>query len=170
MSEGAPLDEATMKFGLLMESAQAHQQLAEAQLARLQAHTQDLDEIVRDEIRATLIRELQAVSTESARATQALRGLQRSHSFRRALWSVIMTTLCAAVPMAIARWVLPSASDLAVLETRRQQLALSVQRLEQRGGLIELRRCGEHERICVRIDHKAAAYGEKSDYFVVAGY
>ena len=42
-----------MKFGLLMESAQAHQKLAETHSEQLRAHTQDLDGVVRDEIRRT---------------------------------------------------------------------------------------------------------------------
>src|SRR6202171_6593087 len=67
------MDDATMKFGLLMESAQAHQKLAEAQLDKLRAHTDDLDGVVRDEIRRTLIEELQMLTAESTRATQALR-------------------------------------------------------------------------------------------------
>ena len=54
----ATVDETTMKFGLLMESAQAHQKLAETHLERLRAHTQDLDGVVRDEIRRTLVEEL----------------------------------------------------------------------------------------------------------------
>ncbi len=59
-----------MKFGLLMESAQAHQKLAEAQLEKLRAHTQDLDSVVRDEIRRTLVEELQMLTAESTRAAQ----------------------------------------------------------------------------------------------------
>jgi hypothetical protein len=58
----AVLDDATMKVGLLMESAQAHQKLAEGQLERLRAHTQDLDSVVRDEIRRTLVEELRALT------------------------------------------------------------------------------------------------------------
>jgi hypothetical protein len=49
------MDDATMKFGLLMESAQAHQKLAETHLEQLRAHTRDLDGVVRDEIRRTLV-------------------------------------------------------------------------------------------------------------------
>jgi hypothetical protein len=40
------VDETTMKFGLLMESAQAHQKMAETHLEKLRAHTQDLDGVV----------------------------------------------------------------------------------------------------------------------------
>ncbi len=60
MSERAPaMDDTTMKFGLLMESAQTHQKLADAHLEKLRAHTRDLDGVVREEIRRTLVEELQ---------------------------------------------------------------------------------------------------------------
>ena len=67
------LDDATMKFGLLMESAQAHQRLAESNLEKLRVHTQGLDMVVRDEIRRTLIEELQMLTVESKRASEVLR-------------------------------------------------------------------------------------------------
>ena len=46
-----PLDDATLKLGLLMEGAQVQQKAAETQLEKLRAHTEDLDGVVRDEIR-----------------------------------------------------------------------------------------------------------------------
>ena len=49
-----------MKLGLLMEAAQAQQGLAAQALERLREHTAGLDAVVREEIRATLIEELQA--------------------------------------------------------------------------------------------------------------
>ena len=42
-------------------------------------------------------------------------------------------------------------------------------RLEQQGGRIDWRHCGEAARLCVRVDRKAPTYGEKADYYVVAG-
>ncbi len=59
-----------MKFGLLMESAQTHQKMAEAHLEKLRAHTQELDGVVREEIRRTLIEELQEL-TDGERARDA---------------------------------------------------------------------------------------------------
>ena len=67
-----PVGDEAMKFGLLMESAQAHQKLAETHLTKLLAHTQGLDDVVRDEIRRTLIEEFQALSAESDRVTAAM--------------------------------------------------------------------------------------------------
>jgi hypothetical protein len=171
MSERATAaDDTTMKFGLLMESAQAQQKLAEAQLEALRAHTQGLDGIVREEIRRTLVEELKELTLESQRATQALHGMKRAAGLRTLLLSVVVAVLCTAIPGAMARWVLPSAAEVEALRVRRDQLAASLARLELEGGRVDWRRCGESARLCVRIDRAAPAYGEKADYYVVKGY
>jgi hypothetical protein len=164
------LDDTTLKLGLLMESVQAHQKLAEGHLEQLRAHTRDLDAVVRDEIRRTLIEELQMLWTESKRATEALRRVGRGASVRVGLSSIVIAALCGGIPMAIIRSALPSASELAAMRARRDELSASVAILEGRGGRIDWRHCGEKARLCVRVDRKAPTYGEKADYFVVAGY
>lgn len=170
MSERAAVDDETMKFGLLMESAQAHQKLAEAHLEKLRAHTQDLDDVVRDEIRRTLIEELRSLTAESDRATRALREMKRTVQMRGALWNIGIVLLCAAIPSIIAHWALPSMSDIAALRARRDTLAQNVTQLEQRGGKVDWRSCGDLRQLCVRIDRKAPIYGDKADYYVVKGY
>jgi hypothetical protein len=171
MSERGPgFDEATMKFGLLMESAQAHQKLAETQLEQLRSHTQDLDGVVRDEIRRTLVDELKTLTAETTRAAQALRRIRRVGAMRGAVWSLSLASLCAVIPVAVARWVLPSPAELASLRTRRDEMNQNLQRLQQLGGRVEWRRCGEAGRLCIRVDRKAPTYGEKADYLVVEGY
>lgn len=159
-----------MKFGLLMESAQAHQKLAESHLERLLAHTRDLDGVVRDEIRRTLIEELQMLWAESKRTTEALQRIRRSAAVRAGLWSILTAILCTGIPVAVMRRAMPSGSEITAMRARRDELAASIAVLEGRGGRIEWRRCGETARLCVRVDRKAPAYGEKADYVVVAGY
>jgi hypothetical protein len=163
-------DDATMKFGLLMESAQAHQRLAEAQLDKLRAHTQDLDDVVRDEIRRTLIEELQMLTAETTRATRALQKVQRGAGAHGALWSFMLALTGVLVPLGVARWALPSAAEVSTLRARRDELSLHISKLEQLGGRIDWRRCGETRRLCVRVDRKAPTYGEKGDYYVIDGY
>ncbi len=157
----------TMKLGLLMEAAHAQQTLAEAALEKLSAHLRELDTVVRDEIRHTLVEELQIVVNESRRAAEALRGLGRAANLRVALWTLGMTLLCSGIPICVEWWFLPSQSELAALRVKRDQLASNVARLEQRGARIDLRRCGAGDQLCVRIDRKAPAYGEAGDYRVV---
>jgi len=113
------MDDAGMKFGLLMESAQAHQRLAETHLEKLRAHTQDLDGVVRDEIRRTLTEELHMLSRESARCAQALRRSRHGAGVRTALWSLAIAILCTAAPLGIMSYALPSEKEIAALRVRR---------------------------------------------------
>jgi hypothetical protein len=171
MSERTPsIDDTAMKFGLLMESAQTHQRLAETHLEKLRAHTQDLDGVVRDEIRRTLVEELQQLTAESRRAAQALSTMKRAANMRGLLWSAVIAILCTAIPSAIAHWLLPSAAEIEALRARRDQLQENVVRLEQRGGRIDWRHCGDEARLCVRIERGAPIYGDKADYYIVKGY
>ena len=157
-----------------METAQTHQSLADAALQRLRTHTQDLDAVVRDEIRRTLVEELRALAGEMESATRSLRSLAHTANIRSVLWSAGTSTLCGALTIAMiiaaARWLLPSHSEIAALSARRDELALAVAHLEQRGGRIDLRRCGDDGRYCVRVDRNAPAFGHQADYLVVAGY
>jgi hypothetical protein len=164
------VDEQTMKLGLLMEAAHAQQALAETAVEALKAHARDLDALVREEIQRTLLDELQTLSADSRHAAEALRILRRTAEARVALWSVASTVLCCCAVLGLASWVLPSRAEIAALRATRDQLAEQVARLEQRGGRIELRRCGDADRLCVRVDRKAPVYGEKADYLIVKGY
>jgi hypothetical protein len=171
MSERGPVvDDDTMKFGLLMESAQAHQKLAETHLEKLRAHTQDLDAVVRDEIRRTLVDELQTLTAESDRAARALREMKRAATMRGLTWTMGIAVLCTAIPTVIARYALPSQSQIAAMRIQRDSLAQNIARLEQRGGKVDWRSCGDPGRLCVHVDRNAPVYGEKSDYFIVKGY
>jgi len=165
-----PIDDATMKFGLLMESAQAQQKLAETHLERLRAHTQDLDDVVRDSIRRALVEELRGITAESQRAAQALRAVKRSANVRSLLFGLTTAVVSTVVPLAAIRLLVPSAEQIDRLRSKRDQLAESVEQLAQRGGRIEWRRCGETGRLCVRVDRSAPSYGDKGDYAVVKGY
>jgi hypothetical protein len=164
------IDDTTMKLGLLMESVQAHQKLAESHMEQLRAHTRDLDAVVRDEIRRTLIEELQSLWAECKQAARALQRIRRGATVRAGLWSIVIAILCTGIPMAIMRWALPSGSEVTALRARRDELSASVAILEGRGGRIDWRHCGERARLCVRVDRKAPTYGENADYFIVAGY
>ena len=166
-----PVGDETMKFGLLMESAQAHQKLAETHLTRLLAHTQGLDDVVRDEIRRTLIEEFQALSAESDRVTAAMLTMKRAANVRVVAWNLGLALLCTVIPGAIAHFAWPSKSEIAALRAQRDALAYNLAELERRGGKVDWRQCGSAARLCVRIDRKAPVYGKKGEeYLVVDGY
>jgi len=163
-------DDDTMKFGLLMESAQAHQKLAETHLQRLTAHTQDLDDVVRDEIRRTLVEELQTLTTETANAADALRQMNRAAHLRGLAWNGVIALVCTFLPLIVTHWFLPTASTVERLRTERDALAENIERLHRRGGNVEWRSCGETARLCVQIDRKAPVYGSGGDYYIAKGY
>lgn len=91
------LEDGQVSIGLLMEIAQAHQQLAEAALANLKEHTAGLDRVVREQIRHTLIDELRGVHLESQRAVESLRRVQKAADVRVAWWSFRIAALSAVV-------------------------------------------------------------------------
>ena len=162
-----------MQIGLLMETAQTHQALASALIEKLQAHTQGLDAVVRDQIRGTLLEQLQGLHTESERTVTALRTERQQIKTRTIVRTVAMMGLSALVTLAIALgvawYVLPSRSEIAALRAERDQLADNAALLEQHGARADLRRCGQ-QHLCVRVDLAAPRFGEQRDYFVIRGY
>jgi hypothetical protein len=164
------VDDSAMKLGLLLEGAHANQSLAESTLEKLKAQVAGLEGIAREEIRATLLEELQALGEDCRHAAETLRRLRHAADLRLALWTLGMAALACAVPLAVAWWVLPSRAEVAALGARREALAADVARLEARGAHMELRRCGTAQRLCVRIDRKAGSYGEGGEFLVLKGY
>ena len=169
MVSSAMSDEA-LKLGLLMEAAEAQQRLGQESLERLAAHTRDLDVIVRDELRRTIAEELGSVASESRHVTQSLQRLRRAANVRVLLWTVSITAVCSGVAIGEAWWMLQSQREIAPLRARYDALAANIARLQERGGSIDLRRCGARARLCVRVDRDAPAYGAGADYLIVKGY
>jgi hypothetical protein len=159
------MSEPQLKLGLLMEAAEAHQRLAEEGLRRLEAHTEGLDAVVREEIRRTLVDELAQVFAESTRAAHALRSVGRGAQLRTLSWTVLVTTVASLVPLAVLHALVPSPSEIRQLEDRREALRAALQRLQ--GVDADLRRCGG--RLCVRVDKQGGAWGERADYFILGG-
>lgn len=159
-----------MKLGLLLEAAQSQQALASTALEQLRERTGALDTVVRDEIRNTLIEELREVADDSRRAAHSLRALQRVATVRIAVWSLGIAILATAMPLGLAWWLLPSRADVVTLRLARDQLSANIALLSARGGRAALRRCGAAQRLCVRVDRDAPAYGDAGDYLVVKGY
>ncbi len=170
MSEPAALDGEALKLGLLMEGAETQQRLTDAQLERLRTHTEGLDEVVRDAIRRTLIEELQDLAEAGARATRALEALQRRATYRGLLAAATTALLCTLIPVAVLRWMLPSAAELAAQRAQAEVLARNLAHLQQSGARVDWRRCGTAGRLCVRVDREAPVYGAQADYYVVKGY
>jgi hypothetical protein len=168
MAAGA--EEETLKIGLFMEAAQAQQTLATTMLERLREHTAGIDAIVREVIRATLLEEIRALGEDSHRAADALRRLERTANVRLVAWGAAVLSLSALFPFGLAWWLTPTRADVEALIARRDELAIRIADLSRQGGNLELRRCGPKQRLCVRIDRGAPAYGASGDFLVVKGY
>jgi hypothetical protein len=164
------LDDGTVQLGLLMETAHSHQDLVEGSLQRLQAHTQGLDGVVRDEIRRAFVAEFGELIDESARAAATLRSLGGAATLTLAWWGAAISVLPLSMVAALLAWWLPTPGEMAALRIEHTRLAEANARLTDSGGRIDLRRCGNDSRLCVRVDRHAPVYGEQSDYLVVRGY
>jgi hypothetical protein len=164
------MDDTTTKLGLLMETAHAHQKAAESTLRKLKVAANELAGVVRDEVHRVVREELHSLAADSKRASDALHAARRAANVRTAIWSVGITTLCSVIPLFLACWTLPSRAEIVALRAKRDALANQIASLEQRGGRIDLKRCGDGARLCVRVDRKAPIYGDQSDYLIVRGY
>lgn len=163
------MDQDSVKLGLLMETAQTHQRLAEATIEKLSQHTQALETVARDQIQRALVDALQTVHAEVQGATEALQKIKRAADARVTLWTLGLTAISAGMALFIAWWVLPTPHEIARLRTERDELASNIAVLNQRGAHADLRRCGTGH-VCVRVDLSAPRYGESSDYMVIRGY
>ena len=140
-----------MKLGLLMESALAHQSLAQTCVDKLGERVRDLDAVVRDEIRRTVVEELREIHLESARAAQTLRKLQRSVGFRFGLVGIAVLLPATLSVLAIEWCALPGRAEIATLIAQRDRLSANVDPLSQHGVRVQWRYCGERRRLCVRV-------------------
>lgn len=164
---GAP---GTAELGLLMQSAQAHQQLASRSLERLESHAQGLDAIVREEIRRAFIDECGALLEEAGRAADALARVRAAALRHFAAVGLVLAATPAVVALLLLWRLMPSRVELAALRAQRAQLVSGIAQLSAAGGRIQLRHCGRARRLCVRVDLHAQAYGESADYLIVKGY
>jgi hypothetical protein len=158
-----------MKLGLLMETAQSHQKLAEAAIGKLNEHTRALEAVVRDEVRQVLVEELTTVRAETHGAIRSLQALRRAANARTTLWALGIGAIAATNALLVAWWFLPKPAEIAALRAERDELASNIALLDRYGARADLRRCGAG-RLCVRVDLKAPRYGDHSDYLVMRGY
>jgi hypothetical protein len=170
MTDRLPVDPDTMKLGLLLETAQAHQDLVDDSLKRLQAHAQGLDAVVRDEVRRALIAELGELVEQCTKATEALKALSGATQVRAVWCGAVLTAVPGILIALLLWWWLPTPAQIAGLRAERQQLSDTVARLAQSGGRIDLRSCGSPARLCVKVDRHAPSFGAQSDYLIVQGY
>jgi hypothetical protein len=162
------MDQDSVKLGLLMETAERHQKLAQAAIANLNERTEGLAAVVRDQIRHALGEEMNTVKAETQSAVEALRRVKRAANARVTLWTLGITAISAGIALFVAWWVLPTPAEIARLRTERDELASNLALLSHGGARADLRRCGTGH-LCVRVDMNAPRYGDQRDYFVIRG-
>lgn len=165
----APAEE-TVRAGLLLETVQAHQRAAAEAVDRLRVLAMDLDAIVRDEIRRTLIDELKSLDDEVGRVVATLVAARRRLNVRVALWIVAASGAAVLISAGAVRRLLPSQTQIQALHVERDALARNVAALAAQGGRVAWSRCGSARRLCVRIDRRAPFYGRHGDYAIARGY
>jgi hypothetical protein len=165
----ASMDQDNVKLGLLMETAQAHQKLAEAVIAELGLQVNGFAALATDQIQTALGEALEPVHMQAQGVVEALQRAKRAANLRSALWTVGITAPAAAIALFVAWCVLPTQAQVNGLRTERDELASNIAALDHRGARADIRRCGAG-RLCVRVDLKAPRYGEGSDYLIIKGY
>ena len=164
------MEDTAAKVELLLQAAEAQQALAAGALERLRDYPAVLDATVREEIRVTLIEELRALGEDARRASAALRALARAANLRLLAFSTLSAALAAAVPLGLACWLLPTPAEVNSLRAARDTLRGEMAGLEKQGARMELSHCGSTQRLCVRVDRRAGAYGAAGDFLVIKGY
>jgi hypothetical protein len=167
---GSAVREETMSIGLLLETAQNHQESAEASLRRLQDHTAGLDDVVREAVRRTIVAEFGALSQHCSQAIDSVRRAGRAATLRSLWTGAILTGAIAGIAILAVRYCVPSRAQIAALKLQQTILQDNIERLSQGGGRVDLQRCGETHRLCVRVDRHAPSFGQHGDYLVVEGY
>lgn len=130
----------------------------------------ELEQALRDGLRAVFEEEFEALGQAGRRAAEALNAVRRVASLRLALWAVVVVICCSVIPLAIVRVAVPTRAELTRLRSERDALEAQVAQLSRRGGRIDLRRCGASGRLCARVERDAPRYGADGDYYVLKGY
>jgi hypothetical protein len=81
-----------------------------------------------------------------------------------------MAVLAAAITALSAWWLLPTPGEIESLRARREKMQSELVLLGQQGGRIDLRRCGDAQRWCVRVEREGPVFGHQADYLIVKGY
>ena len=153
-----------VELSQILETVHAQQSQIHGVLASLDSRSRDLDTTLGDAV--------QRAFTDAAgiRAAQNLSQIHRATGVRFARWTFGIVSACALVPTLLSWALLPSRSQLQQARQTLEQLSAGAAQLSREGGRIELRHCGEANRLCARIDRKSPFYGENADYVVLKGY
>jgi hypothetical protein len=155
----APVD-----LGRVLETVHAQQSQIHGLLATLDTRSRDLDSTMGEAVQRAFM------DAAGLRAAEKLSQIHRATGMRFALWSFGIVSACSLVPTVLTWMLMPSRAQVTQARQSLDQLSAGIARLSRAGGRIDLRHCGEANRLCVRVDRKTPFYGENADYAVVKGY
>jgi hypothetical protein len=147
----------------LAEMIHAQKSQIDGLLAALDARSGNLDAAVGDAVQ-------RALDAAGIQASERIARLHRATGVRFARWSFGVVSACAMVPAVLSWFLMPSQAQLLRARQTRDELTATVAQLAREGGRIELRHCGEANRLCVRVERKLPLYGEGADFMVLKGY
>lgn len=155
----APVD-----VGGVLETVHAQQSQIHGLLATLDSRSRDLDATLGDAVQRAFM------DAAGLRAAEKLSQVHRATGVRFARWSFGVVSMCALVPALLSWLLMPSRAQLMQARQTMEQLSAGVAQLSREGGRIDLRRCGQTNRLCVRVDRKSSYYGPNADYMILEGY
>jgi hypothetical protein len=164
MSSDAATGTAPVELGRVLETVHAQQSQIHGMLATLDARSRNLDSTLGEAVQRAFM------DAAGLRAAERLSQVHRATGVRFALWSFGVVSACSLVPTILTWMLMPSRAQLTQARQSLDELSAGIARVSREGGRIELRHCGEANRLCARIDRKAPFYGENSDYAVLKGY
>jgi len=147
----------------IVEMVHAQQSQINDLLAALDARSRDLDTAVEGALHRSL-------DAAGLRASQRFSQLHRETGVRFARWAFGVVSACALVPAALSWILMPSRAQLLQARATLDQLTANAAQLSREGGRIELRHCGETNRLCARVERKSPPYGEGADFMILKGY
>ena len=164
MNSELATEAAPTELGRVLETVHAQHSQIHGMLATLDTRSRDFDSAMGEAVQRAFM------DAAGLRAAEKLSQIHRATGMRFALWSFGIVSACSLVPTVLTWMLMPSRSQLMQARQSLDQLSAGIARLSREGGRIDLRHCGEANRLCVRVDRKAPFYGEGADYAVIKGY
>ena len=159
VTEATPVD-----LSQILATVHAQQSQIHGVLATLDSRARDFDTTLGEAVQRAL------ADAAGIRAAETLSQAHRGTALRFARWCFGVVSACALVPTLISWALLPSRAQLLQARQSLEQLSTGVAQLSRQGGRIQLRHCGDANRLCARVDRKSPFYGENADYMVLKGY
>jgi hypothetical protein len=115
---------------------------------------------------------ISAMTTRANQAEESLRAIAGWASKRLLLWGLSAIAALMLVPSIMLWW---ERSAIEAAQVEKAQLLAGVAELRanrdtwvKAGMLGEIRRCGASKRACIKVDESAGAFGDRSEYRVIA--